>query len=98
MKKKNFEFPKQVLDQINECSNGGYVLFTLNDQGLPDVHSGFDNPIHAMALQYYINNWAKAVETLNAEVTTASLEMQEFPPEDQENEIEEPEDNDEDCV
>ena len=96
MKNKKFVFPKQVLSNINECSNGGFILFTLNDEGLPEVHSDFDNPIHAMALQYYVNNWSKAVEMLNTEATTSSLEIQELPP--QSGEIEESEDNDEDYI
>ena len=98
MKNNKFVFPKQILDQINECSNGGFILFTLNDEGLPEVHSDFDNPIHAMALQYYVNNWSKAVEMLNAEATTSSLDLQEMPPPDEESEIEEPEDNDDDYI
>ena len=68
-----FKFPDSVLDRVNECSNGGYVLFTIDDQGLPEVFSEFDDPTKAMALQYYIDNWTKAIEALQVDVTAKSI-------------------------
>ena len=52
---KNFKFPPQILENINECSNGGYVLFNFDDQGRPKVFSSADTPMCAMALQMYIS-------------------------------------------
>ena len=68
-----FKFPDSVLDRVNECSNGGYVLFTIDDKGLPEVFSEFDDPTKAMALQYYIDNWTKAIEALQVDVTAKSI-------------------------
>jgi hypothetical protein len=80
---KKFVFPQAILGQINECSNGGYILFSLDTDGLPQVHSDFDNPTYAMALQYYIENWGKAVEGLNIELTARSFDLSEnLDPED----------------
>ena len=66
-KKQEFVFPKQVLNQINECSNGGYVLFNFDSEGTPQVFSQVDDTSRAMALQLHISNWAKALEAYNLE-------------------------------
>ena len=66
-KKKEFKFPKQVLNQINECSNGGYVLFNFDSGGTPQVFSQVDDVSNAMALQLHISNWTKALEAYNLE-------------------------------
>lgn len=81
-----FKFPDSVLDRVNECSNGGYILFTIDQDGLPEVFSEFDDPTKAMALQYYIDQWSKAVTALNVDLTTQNLmgddeESDDLPPE-----------------
>ena len=86
-KKKKFIFPDAVLDKINECSNGGYILFILNEEGLPEVFSEFDDPTKAMALQYYIDQWSKSLNALNVDLTAQNLmgedeeESDDLPPE-----------------
>ncbi len=70
---KKFKFPDEILNRVNECSNGGYVLFSINSEGLPEVFSEFDDPTKAMALQYYIDNWTKAIESLNLEMTAKCI-------------------------
>jgi hypothetical protein len=77
MSKKKFVFPKQLLRQINECSNGGFVLFRLNNEGIPEIFSNFDDYPSAMALNYYISNWAKAIEAYNIEKTIESISRNE---------------------
>ena len=66
-KKKEFVFPKQVLNQVNECSNGGFVLFNFDSEGTPQVFSQVDDVTNAMALQLHISNWTKALEAYNLE-------------------------------
>ena len=62
---KDFVFPSQILERINECSSGGFILFTFSKDGHPEMHSFFDGPQQAMAMQFYVENWMKATETLN---------------------------------
>jgi len=38
------EFPPAILSMINENSNGGYFLVTLDENGNPVVSFSFDNP------------------------------------------------------
>ena len=56
-KNKEFQFPDSILSQIDECSQGGFLLFTFDKKGMPEVRSKFDNAQNAMAMHYYINNW-----------------------------------------
>ena len=69
MEKEPFKIPPSLLAQINECSNGGYVLFTFNSLGHPVTHSNFDTPMNAMALEYYINHYIKTLEAINLEMS-----------------------------
>lgn len=71
--KKDFKFPEKILNQINECSKGGFALFILGKDGLPEMHVMFDDPVHAMALQQYVINWSKAAEVVNLEGMVESL-------------------------
>ena len=73
MAKKDFRFPDEILQRVNECSYGGFVLFSFDDQGHPLVTSMVDNELNAMALQFYVNNWSKAVENYNMEQSMASI-------------------------
>ena len=73
MKNDKFEFPNSLLNQIEECSAGGFVLFTYDEEGLPQVHSAFDNMQNALGMQYYVSNWSKAIDTMNLEATINSM-------------------------
>jgi hypothetical protein len=79
---KKFKFPDSVLDKVNECSNGGYILFTINQEGLPEVFSDFDDPTKAMALQYYIDQWSRALTALNVDLTTQQIMGEDEDPDD----------------
>lgn len=81
---KGFELPKELLEQINECSFGGFVLFCFDDNGEPDVYSMVDNNVNAMALQYFIKNWSKSLELANIETTKRQLMQDDSPDEGEE--------------
>jgi len=68
-----FKFPNSILAQINECSKGGFILFTLNDAGDPIVHSCFDDSTAALALQYYAKNWTEVIDELNNKATFSNI-------------------------
>jgi hypothetical protein len=70
---KKFKFPEQVLNQIDECSNGGYVLFTFDIEGHPLVFSSADSSMQAMAMQMHISNWSKALEAINIECSVEQM-------------------------
>ena len=69
----SFELPNELLERINECSYGGFVLFCFDDKGEPDVYSMVDNNVNAMALQYFIRNWGKSIELANIEASKKQL-------------------------
>lgn len=74
-KNKEFHFPESILSQIDECSQGGFLLFTFDKNGMPEVRSKFDNAQNAMAMHYYIINWLNAVEQINLENTIQNIKM-----------------------
>lgn len=65
MAKHDQEIPKALLRQINENTNGGFVLFYIHKDNNPKIFSNFDSNLHASALNYFIQNWAKAIEAYN---------------------------------
>ena len=97
MDKEPFKIPPSLLAQINECSNGGYVLFTFNSAGQPVVHSNFDTPMNAMALEYYINHYIKTLEVMNLE-TSIDFFSDEFEVQEEPAEPEWPDDDDEEEI
>jgi len=71
--KKNFNFPSQLLKQLDECSFGGYVLFNFNSDGDPQVFTKFDNQMNAMALLYYLGSWTSTVDQMNMDATADAI-------------------------
>ncbi len=96
-----FKFPESLLTQINECSKGGFILFTINDEGEPVVHSCFDDPVNALALQYYAKNWTDVIDELNNKATfsnIASICQQEIDEELEEGDFPDPEEGEGDII
>jgi hypothetical protein len=71
--KKKFNFPNNLLKQLDECSFGGYVLFNFNAQGDPQVFTKFDNQMNAMALLYYLGSWISTVDQMNIDATADAI-------------------------
>jgi len=84
-KHKEFKFPESILSQIDECSQGGFLLFTFDKNGMPEVRSSFDNPQNAMAMHYYIINWLSAIEQINLENTINNIKTVTDEDQDQDN-------------
>ena len=82
--KKNFEFPQKILDQINECSNGGFILFTIDEDGTPVAHSQCDTMTQLLALQSYVGTWSKTMEEMSVESLVASIIPEETDDDDSE--------------
>ena len=90
-KKKQTEvgITKPLLRQINDQSNGGFILFSFTEDGIPEVNNNFENHKTAMALQHYVNNWSKAIEAITLESTAENLTKDIFGDEDDKSEPEE---------
>lgn len=71
--KKKFNFPNNLLKQLDECSFGGYVLFNFNSDGDPQVFTKFDNQMNAMALLYYLGSWINTVDQMNMDATADAI-------------------------
>lgn len=71
--KKKFNFPNNLLKQLDECSFGGYILFNFNSKGDPQVFTKFDNQMNAMALLYYVGSWINTVDQINMDATADAI-------------------------
>ena len=54
IKKKPFEVPQSILNQLNECTGYGYILICTDEKGDPQVYDDFDSEIAARGMY----NWA----------------------------------------
>jgi len=70
---KKFVFPTKLLEQVNECSGGGYCIFIFDEYGRVQMMNQFDSPIHADAMSQHLITWVKAVENANIAVTTQNI-------------------------
>jgi hypothetical protein len=73
METDGFKIPSSLLKQFDECSFGGFVLFSFDSNGNPQVHSKYDNSLNAMAIQNFISNWSSAMHDISVESTTQIL-------------------------
>ena len=70
---KPFEIPEKFLNQINEVSNGGFILFAIAPDGSPRVFSIFDNSINALGLISYAKKWSSVVDDCSEDMIANSL-------------------------
>tara|TARA_R110000787_G_scaffold118578_7_gene229468 strand:- start:4660 stop:4932 length:273 start_codon:yes stop_codon:yes gene_type:complete len=63
-----FTFPKALLSQVNECSHGGFILLTFDDEQEPRLYSHFDSSMSALALQSYLKLCGQAFEDANLDM------------------------------
>jgi hypothetical protein len=63
------KFPRAILNMVDENSQGGFFLVTVNSQGCPEVHYKFDDGITGLCIQNYILIWGQAFQDLNKKQT-----------------------------
>ena len=71
-----FELPRQLLTQLNECSNGGYILLNFSNNGDPRVYVNSDNTLNFMALLQHGSNYITAMNQLGIMETMQSIAAQ----------------------
>lgn len=67
-KSKNFDIPQSFLSSLNEYTNGGFLIFTFDEDGNPVVINQFDSQIHAVAMHSYVNKWSQALDEINNQI------------------------------
>lgn len=63
----DFEFPRQLLNQIASCSAGGFLLFYLDQKGQIVPVPGFESQASALALCSFANKYLEAINNLEIE-------------------------------
>ena len=72
-KSQRTRIPDSLLDQISEWSCGGFMLFNFDEDGNPQVDSKVESEKNAMSLQYLINHWSEAMESMNSDTFIKNL-------------------------
>ena len=72
-KSQRTRIPDSLLDQISEWSCGGFMLFNFDEDGNPQVYSKVESEKNAMSLQYLINHWSEAMESMNSDTFIKNL-------------------------
>lgn len=70
---KPFQFPKSILNQVEECSSGGFLLFVINDQGQVEPFMNFNSEVVARSLNSYCEDFTKAFRKVNAKNMLESM-------------------------
>lgn len=58
---KPFEMPIQVLDQINECSQGGFVLCYVDNVGQVNLIHKADNESNFLAMVMHLTHFVNSI-------------------------------------
>ena len=66
-KKGEAQIPEETLTMLSEWSYGGYVLFSFDGEGRPQVHSSASDELNAMSLQFFIRGWSEAMDEISRE-------------------------------
>ncbi|MEK6878948.1 MAG: hypothetical protein AABY22_05035 [Nanoarchaeota archaeon] len=84
IKFKNFKFPPEILHKINECSQGGWLLFTITDGGTIESYSNYDSPRDMLALSNHLTFTANSLQNLQAQLNFRNMVGDDFDPSDDE--------------
>ena len=80
--KKNFTIPPDFFTKLNEFTMGGFILFTLDEDGSPKVYSKFDSDTHALALMSFLKHYADALDDNTASNISDGINGDGGPPDD----------------
>tara|TARA_Y100000996_G_C22418267_1_gene600279 strand:- start:297 stop:602 length:306 start_codon:yes stop_codon:yes gene_type:complete len=77
-----FNIPSNLLQQLNEFSYGGFLLFSFDDKGSPRFYAQFDNELNMMALQKAAEYWIEGVHDINSSNIKHQLCSSDMPEDD----------------
>lgn len=71
-----FRLPKQTLNQLFEFSSGGYLLFTFDEDGNPDVHIDAATQKDMISLIEHASKYCEAAREIDQEIYSNVLREQ----------------------
>lgn len=74
-KNKEFIFPDQLLNQIESCSNGGFLLFYFDQNGRVVPVPAFESQASALALISFAEKYCEAVSHFEIENMVNTLRV-----------------------
>ncbi len=72
-KKRPFQIPEELLARINEMTSGGFILFTFDELGQPQINSRFDSAIHGAAMNNHISTWMRAMDNVTLHFASQAI-------------------------
>lgn len=70
---RGFEIPTNFLKQLNEFTNGGFLLFTFDTNGSPRIYQSFDTDKDNLSMHRFISHYADCMENLHANITMGKI-------------------------
>lgn len=71
---KPFQLPDAILAQLNEFSNGGYILVRMGEgENPPEIFLQSDNPIISIGLIEYLRCWCNSLQSVNETSITETM-------------------------
>ncbi len=70
---KPFDIPNEILDKLNEMCAGGFMLFTIDDQGNFRPYSTFDDELVFNFLKTNTMNYLEAINNIEKQQMLMSL-------------------------
>lgn len=73
--KKNggLSLPEGLINQINEFSTGGFILFIKNVNGDISTIEKYDTSVDAIGLRKYVNIWGNVADSVGENAIAANL-------------------------
>lgn len=68
-----FRFPESLLKQIEECTNGGFVLIFVDSENGVEIALSYDSEVALRALASKANGWAEATTSILDEEDEQSI-------------------------
>lgn len=65
--KQEFEVPMQLLEQLDECSEGGFFLCLLGQDGVPAIYQRYDKVIEKIGMDTHLKNYFETVTEVDKE-------------------------------
>lgn len=70
-----FQVPESLLAQINECTNGSYLLVVFDANGDPQIHSHADNTLARIGLNKFCADYFGKLDSLTTDSLRAYLDQ-----------------------
>ena len=73
---KPFEMPNALLNSLSECSPEGFIIFYIDNMGVPQVRASFNHQITEMGLRSYATKFLQGINSVEESGITENLHQE----------------------